>query len=442
MSDGPTERPTLETDVLVGPPRPGLIFTWGPGPVRAGDRALRFEVVTEGAGVGLLGCTVEATPAPGADPDILQPSRRGPLQRLGWSGGALVPIGGVEPELLAGARAFVDSAPGLLDAAHRVALSIGGPNLLPALRAGGWGPGLLLALHDLAPLEPELLPEPGGLSCQVEPLFCVNPRCDCQDALLEWGALQVSADSALIGTVTVDLRRRVVTHVDGAGAQSPRLERLSAALLSDLGAVERLRQWRSRARAAVQAALSPPLPPLAAGRNTACPCGSGKKYKVCCLGKPVAPPSTVARMAAASRSLSVALGLDGTESALDRARATLSPRALTALSGLGPAELDLERRLRLRVGSPFDPYEVDEQGQITDLLSGRPEAVEVESPVRPGTAFLAQRIDLDGEVTLEGVVPELELTRLSPLLAALRGASRLGRLARGPALLEALGAAG
>lgn len=37
-------------------------------------------------------------------------------------------------------------------------------------------------------------------------------------------------------------------------------------------------------------------PAMAAGRNDPCPCGSGKKYKKCCLGQPSKPRTTTVTM--------------------------------------------------------------------------------------------------------------------------------------------------
>jgi len=48
-------------------------------------------------------------------------------------------------------------------------------------------------------------------------------------------------------------------------------------------------------------------PPAACGRNEACPCGSGKKYKRCCRGKEIKPRAQEAKHAD-----------PGQETALDR----------------------------------------------------------------------------------------------------------------------------
>ncbi len=58
---------------------------------------------------------------------------------------------------------------------------------------------------------------------------------------------------------------------------------------------ERRREESERIRKGLPGADDEPLPPpvetirkeaVEIGRNDPCPCGSGKKYKQCCLGKP------------------------------------------------------------------------------------------------------------------------------------------------------------
>lgn len=50
----------------------------------------------------------------------------------------------------------------------------------------------------------------------------------------------------------------------------------------------RLKEIYASCRKRRQAASEPPLQPKV-GRSDPCPCGSGKKFKKCCLGKPMQP---------------------------------------------------------------------------------------------------------------------------------------------------------
>ncbi len=51
----------------------------------------------------------------------------------------------------------------------------------------------------------------------------------------------------------------------------------------DRAIAERQRRWREEAASAA-ARPAPEAPPPKVGRNEPCPCGSGRKFKKCCLG--------------------------------------------------------------------------------------------------------------------------------------------------------------
>ena len=195
-------------------------------------------------------------------------------------------------ELPAPVATFLDrQSRAAVEAQRRAALARKGPGLRERMLAEGWQPRFLAFLHD-ADLEAEddvmvLDGRPHG----VERSFCVNPTCGCHDAVLEWVELAAGSQQRLLGTALVDLRRRVVKQVDGEGeAYVEALKRLAAEALADPARHQRLvaeRDW-------LRAALAPP-PALAIGRNDRCPCGSGKKYKLCHEGKPLeaaADPAT------------------------------------------------------------------------------------------------------------------------------------------------------
>jgi len=67
---------------------------------------------------------------------------------------------------------------------------------------------------------------------------------------------------------------------DDGTAIGPRLVQLAVA-----PACECSRSLRGKAAILLALAAAPPAARTKVGRNDPCPCGSGKKYKKCCLGR-------------------------------------------------------------------------------------------------------------------------------------------------------------
>lgn len=152
-----------------------------------------------------------------------------------------------------------------------------------------------------------------GSSYQVEDLHCLDPTCSCQNVCLIF--------SELCGTKTVDVGRVTVTvpKLKVTEATTPLASTLWAELRARKVLVGQLAQRRRRMkeigktvlREGIAARRPEPGPPLVSqplfptgltfdtqpvrrkakvGRNAPCPCGSGRKYKRCCLGKADASP--------------------------------------------------------------------------------------------------------------------------------------------------------
>ena len=157
-------------------------------------------------------------------------------------------------------------------------------------------PGLMIAFQDLFPADWDLLFKHDGGTYWVIDRYCPTPSCDCSSVALTLYRLRTDNPAPLVvGDADADLARESpVLQVTTPAAREP-----FAAFSREL--LERLPLRREEARRAVlrHAAPSPAKPAalsLAASRtprNAPCPCGSGKKFKRCCLG--AAPTDTTAR---------------------------------------------------------------------------------------------------------------------------------------------------
>lgn len=125
--------------------------------------------------------------------------------------------------------------------------------------------------------------------------YCPNPRCDCMDALLTF---QIVKNRTACDTPVLEYRikfrtgKRIVEKKD-ASISAQLAEDLFAKFLERLGErgvglleerYYRIKKWGKdylQRKRFVSSASLPSVGPKI-GRNSPCPCGSGKKYKKCC----------------------------------------------------------------------------------------------------------------------------------------------------------------
>jgi hypothetical protein len=158
-------------------------------------------------------------------------------------------------------------------------------------------PGRMIAFHMLFPADWDLLFAQDGAIYWVVDQYCLNPACDCSSAALTLYQLgEAGSPPIAMGEAQVDLaRERPVLEVLEVSAEDAR--DLFAAFWDEYE--ERLRPRRDEVRRAVllyaapaaKPALAPPSIAARPSRNAPCLCGSGKKFKRCCLGTAAASSS-------------------------------------------------------------------------------------------------------------------------------------------------------
>lgn len=154
----------------------------------------------------------------------------------------------------------------------------------------------MVAYHKLFPSDWDLLPIRDGERYWAIDLYCRNPDCTCTSSVITFYRLD-DGEPLLIGEVVVDYAERDIEFQ----ANNQTVDELFGALWN--ACEYRLRARHDEARDAVRrfaprAGLAPQLASAAPGlapqlapaapldrvpRNAACPCGSGKKFKRCCL---------------------------------------------------------------------------------------------------------------------------------------------------------------
>lgn len=126
----------------------------------------------------------------------------------------------------------------------------------------------------------------------ADELYCLAPGCDCDETVVDFIELLGDDDSRGIGGVRL--------HARDWAEMGRVVEPAEAELLSTLWGefrrrhVDRERLWSHREhlrRALAASNAARPSAKARVGRNEPCPCGSGQKYKRCCMDKDLAAPS-------------------------------------------------------------------------------------------------------------------------------------------------------
>jgi hypothetical protein len=166
--------------------------------------------------------------------------------------------------------------------------------------------GAMVGFVDIFPLGLALNFTWNNEAWAVDEQYCVQPACKCQETVLSF--LKLKNTTGQKTTRTKDppaLRYNYHTQASKPVAQgsagNPPLDGLLAALKREHASLNPqlelrhlilqslyARHYLARTRERLQSQLTNPISAVAhkLGRNEPCPCGSGRKYKQCCLNKP------------------------------------------------------------------------------------------------------------------------------------------------------------
>ena len=126
-----------------------------------------------------------------------------------------------------------------------------------------------------------------GRRLDVLDLYCVDPACPCTEIRF-W----TLCNGREMGTIRMDVGGTMPPRFEG----EPVLAQLWQAIRRRYPSLDVFRKREAKMKQAgpsilAQAATQRSAASPAISRNQPCPCGSGKKYKRCCIGKRVPPPT-------------------------------------------------------------------------------------------------------------------------------------------------------
>jgi hypothetical protein len=152
--------------------------------------------------------------------------------------------------------------------------------------------GLMQMYTDILPYGDPLYAEIDGKKCIILDQYCVKPKCDCREVMLDIIHVdEVSKKEKELCYISVDYRKRAWKRHEESPAFSPldKLRTMVEDQVPDFYATLQRRHDRLKAiytfcRKKNFIPEQPLILPKV-GRNDPCPCGSGKKFKKCCADK-------------------------------------------------------------------------------------------------------------------------------------------------------------
>ena len=152
--------------------------------------------------------------------------------------------------------------------------------------------GAMYAYNEVLPFGDQMAVTIGGKFYLVRDHFCLLPRCSCRDITLSLVYLDPD-DKAKdeYHPVGLDYREKKWSELDDRTSSLPLAAIQSAFEEQVQDLYEHLRTRHAKMKAIYRHCkrkhfnAKQPASKAQVGRNDPCPCGSGKKYKKCCLGK-------------------------------------------------------------------------------------------------------------------------------------------------------------
>ena len=152
--------------------------------------------------------------------------------------------------------------------------------------------GLMWAYNDVLPYGEQLLVTLDGTECIIFDQYCLLPKCSCTDTVLSIVAIDlVGKTGKELCSVSVTYRKKQWKPVE-EGSLAVTVKTVKSAIEEQIPDIYKRLLKRHIKLKSIYAhskkkhfASKQPLQLPKVGRNDPCPCGSGKKYKKCCLKK-------------------------------------------------------------------------------------------------------------------------------------------------------------
>lgn len=149
--------------------------------------------------------------------------------------------------------------------------------------------GLMAVYRDILPYSESLFVHLKGEKCVALDQYCLRSKCPCTDAILTFVSVDEESDHSdkELFTVSVNYAKKRWSAVE-AQEVAVDLEAAQSAMEEQIPDIyERLRKRHIKLKGIYahcrKRHFKQPLQVPKVGRNDPCPCGSGKKFKKCCM---------------------------------------------------------------------------------------------------------------------------------------------------------------
>ena len=158
-----------------------------------------------------------------------------------------------------------------------------------------WEPGIVVGWNEVFPDDPDFIFEMSETRYWARDLYCINPGCPCKDITISFAEFDENGKPKELGAVVINLKQFRIDEIQAVEAPEKALIQIFNKFQRKAGVKKTIkaRQKEMRIIGKEIAELSTKNRSQALksgsktklGRNDPCPCGSGKKYKKCCLNK-------------------------------------------------------------------------------------------------------------------------------------------------------------
>jgi SEC-C motif len=160
-----------------------------------------------------------------------------------------------------------------------------------------WKPGLVVGWDEIYPDDPDFIFDISGTKYWARDLYCINPGCTCKDIKISFAEFYDRNNPKELGAVGIDLNKFRIDGIDAIGTSAENLTQIWQKFQKEAGVKgtikARQKEMKIIGKEIAELSLKNKSKGLKSfskagpkvGRNDPCPCGSGKKYKKCCLNK-------------------------------------------------------------------------------------------------------------------------------------------------------------
>ncbi len=160
-----------------------------------------------------------------------------------------------------------------------------------------WEPGVVVGWGEVFPDDPDFIFEMTETRYWARDLYCINPGCPCKDITISFAEFDENGNPKELGAVVINLKQFRIEEIQAVEAPEKALIQIFNRFQRKAGVKKNIRARQKEMRIIgkeiaklsninkSQGVKSVSKAGRKVGRNDPCPCGSGKKYKKCCLNK-------------------------------------------------------------------------------------------------------------------------------------------------------------